>query len=298
MTDLDRNPLYRTSASQLAADWRRSFVTDATVKVLSILRKTSAAEIRRDMLVRSPVVPLKASDFPDDSVTRFITLAPSSTIAQLAPLATRIDLSGITVTVPLPDNWAAAAFIAEGAAIPVRQGTFSGMSVGQIKKLALLTAMSGELETASGGAATTIMSGLLENAIRRGADGILLSNSAATDDAPGGLLVGAAAVTGSASMSKDLGALVAEISEAGIDTNSIAFVCAPPQAMSLSLSQGREPRDAGAYRRCPGRVSRSRRRWDADSVVARHAEKAGAADDGRGRGEDRRREGRAFQNDR
>ncbi|MGO4506022.1 hypothetical protein AB4Z51_03310 [Bradyrhizobium sp. 2TAF36] len=183
--------------------------------------------------------PLKASDFPGNAVAKFVALAPRSAIAQLTPLATVVDLSGVsTFSFPLPTNFAAASFVAEGAPIPVRQGLYQGFAIGPLKKIALLAGLSGELENGSGGTATTIIGHTIEVAVGQGTDAVLLSASAATPDAPAGLLNGVTPITGSADMTKDLSALISEISSKGIDSASVVFICSPPQALSLSLTAG------------------------------------------------------------
>ncbi|MCA1533716.1 hypothetical protein I6F21_14210 [Bradyrhizobium sp. NBAIM03] len=241
---------FRADPSAKARAWVESFIRAATVRVLSRLQKTSAESILRDtgwhhdsltgLILRAPVEPLKQADLPGDSVSRLLLLSPRSTAAQLRPLATVVDLKGVSSLnlFPLPENFAAAGFVGEGQSIPFRQGAFVGLPVGPVRKLALLSGLSAELETASGGLAQTIISATLENAVGRGLDAVLLSADAATDDAPAGLLYGVTPITAGASMSEDLGALVGAIAAAGIDTTSVVFVCAPPQAISLSLLAG------------------------------------------------------------
>jgi hypothetical protein len=59
-------------------DWYRGFIRAATARVIGKLRKTSAAEIQRanwpndrsaELIVRNPVEPTKAGDFPGSSVS-------------------------------------------------------------------------------------------------------------------------------------------------------------------------------------------------------------------------------------
>ena len=151
---------------------------DATVRVLTQIRGGSVDEIRRE-ITKAATAPIKQADYPSDSVTRFVALSPGSTIAQLAAISNRLDEAGSSLSIVSSNSWAAAGFVAEGAPIAFRQGAFSGTALGTIKKLALLAALSAELYTATGGSAQTIISGLLEDAIRRGADGILLGSAPA-----------------------------------------------------------------------------------------------------------------------
>ncbi len=240
----------RADPDAFARKWRGAFVNDATIKTLSQIQKTSVAEIRlankwpdrsAELIVRAPTTPLKQGDYPGTSVARLMLLAPRSAMAQLAPLVTVIDLVGVSSYefFPSPTNFAVAQFVAEGQPIAVRQGAFVGMPVGPVRKLALISALSGELESASGGVAEAAIANTLEVAVGRGGDAVLLSaNPAVVDVAPAGLLFNVAPITGSTDMVKDLSALIASISAAGIDTASVVFVCAPPQALAISLVAG------------------------------------------------------------
>jgi hypothetical protein len=248
--DLARKPLYPPSRSEIDAGWKRSFIRAATSVVLSkvrrdlgspqqVLRANWPNDDRAAVITRGAVEPMKVGDFPGSSVVRLLQLAPKSAAAQLFPSATVIDLDGISqCSFPLASSFAAAGFIAEGAPIPLRQGVYQGFTVGPVRKLALISALSSEMESASGGIAEALTDYTLQIAVGRGMDGIMLSANAATEDAPAGLLLGLTPLAGSASMSADLSALIGEIAAAGIDTASVVFVCAPQQALSLSLLAG------------------------------------------------------------
>jgi hypothetical protein len=238
----------RPDRDAVARDWKRGFIRSATATVLGRIQKTSADAILREswpndrtaeLIVRAPVVPMKAADFPGGSVVKLMLLAPRSAAARLFELATVVDLKGLSqFSFPLPTNFSNAVFIGEGSPIPVKQGVFAGMPVGPVHKLAVLAGLSGELETATGNLAETIIGYALEVAVGRGLDAVLLSSAAATADAPAGLLFGLTPLAAGASMSKDLSALIASIAAAGIDTSSVVFVCAPPQALAISLQAG------------------------------------------------------------
>ncbi len=232
-------------------EWKRSFIRAATCTALAELQKSNMgsaeqvlranwpADDRAQLIVRGAVTPMQQGDYPGSSVVKLLQLASRSTAAQLFPLATTVSLVGTSsFQYPLATNFAAAAFVAENAPIPLRQGSFVGMPVGPVRKLALLAGLSSQLENASGGIAEAIISNTLEIAVGRGLDAVLLSSNAATADAPAGLLHNVTPVTGSADMTKDLSALVASIASAGIDTASVVFICSPPQALALSLTAG------------------------------------------------------------
>jgi hypothetical protein len=163
-------------------------------------------------------------------------LAPRSSVAQFAELVTKVDLTGVTsFSVPLPTNFAVARFIAEGAEIPVVMGSYNGMPVGPTRKLALLSVLSNELETASAGVASVAIGRALEIAVGDGGAQVMFSDAAATPEAPAGLLNGIPPIAGSADIKKDLRALIGAISAAGISTSSVVLIAASAQALSLQM---------------------------------------------------------------
>jgi hypothetical protein len=139
----------RPDRDAAARDWVRSFNRYATAAVLGEMRKTAADAILREtwpddsragLMLRSPVEVLKQSAIPGNAVIQLMRLAPRSSVAQFAELVTKVDLSGVAAfSVPLPTNFAVARFIAEGAEIPAVMGSFSGMAVGPVRKLALIS---------------------------------------------------------------------------------------------------------------------------------------------------------------
>jgi hypothetical protein len=244
------------SRDDLADAWKRRFVRAATATALSRIPKDlgSAEKILRenwphdrnaaDLIVRSPSGSTSVGDFPGAAVARLMLLAPKSAAAQLFGLAMSVDLRGIaSFTFPLPQNFTAAVFVGEGQPIGVRQGLFQGMTVGPLRKLALLAGLSNELENASGGIAETIIAYILETSVGRGLDAVMLSANAATLIAPAGLFNGVAPITATAgggenAMVTDLRNLVEAIAAAGIDTSSVVFVAAPSESMALALLSG------------------------------------------------------------
>jgi hypothetical protein len=222
----------RPDRDAVAREWRRSFVNDATVTVLSRIRKTDAREIERE--IRSPVTPIKVGDYPGDVVAKLMLLAPQSAAAKLFGLAIKIDLAGIaSFSFPLASSFTAAQFVEEGMPISVGMGTFAGMPLGPVRKVALIGALSNELESASAGIAATIIEYLLKVAVGNGLAKVLFSSDAETAAAPAGLLFGVAPIAAGASASEDLSALTGAISAAGIDTSNTVFVVASKQAMAL-----------------------------------------------------------------
>ncbi|MBR0746195.1 hypothetical protein JQ582_19880 [Bradyrhizobium japonicum] len=240
---------FRADPSAKARAWVESFIRAATVRVLSRLQKTSAESILRDtgwhhdsltgLILRAPVEPLKQADVPGDSVAALMLLAPQSAAAKLFGLAVKVDLAGISsFSFPLPSNFTEAKFVIEGEPISVGQGTFAGLPLGPVRKVALIGALTGEMENLSAPVASVIIGHVLKVAVDKGLAKVLFSADAATEAAPAGLLHGVTPITAGASMSEDLSALVAAISAAGLDAESVVFVAAAEQAMAIRLAAG------------------------------------------------------------
>ncbi|MEY9183143.1 hypothetical protein ABIG06_004724 [Bradyrhizobium sp. USDA 326] len=227
----------RPDPNAVAREWRASFIDDATVTVLSRMRKTGADEVRLEL--RAPVEPLKQGDVPGDSVAALMLLAPQSAAAKLFGLAVNVDLAGISsFSFPLPSNFTEAKFVAEGAPISVGMGAFAGMLLGPVRKVALIGALTGELENLSAPVASVIIGHVLKVAVDKGLAKVLFSADAATEAAPAGLLYGVTPLTAGASMSEDVAALVAAITAAGVDAESVVFVMAAEQAVAVRLAAG------------------------------------------------------------
>ncbi|MDE5461155.1 hypothetical protein [Bradyrhizobium sp. CSS354] len=232
MTEIRPRSFMPPTRDALASEWRREFVRDATIKTLARMRKTSADEVRLEL--RSPVSPMKAADFPGDTVAALMTLAPESALAEILALAVKVDLSGVSqFSFPLPGSFSSAVFVEEGFPIPVGQGVFEGLLIGPIRKVAMIGALSNELENYSAPVASVVISHVIKIAVGDGGAKVLLSADAATAAAPAGLLNGVAPLAAGASISDDLTALISAIAGAGIDTKNVAFIAAPEQALAL-----------------------------------------------------------------
>lgn len=244
-----RRPIpLRPDRSAPDREWLVSFVRASTARVLSRIQKTSADAIMREhwaddslggLILRSPVEPLKQSDLPGDSVAALMLLAPQSAAVRLFELATKVDLSGISsFSFPLPSSFGEAVFVGEGMPIPVTQGTFAGMPLGPVRKVALIAALTNELENTSAPVASVIISHVLKITVGNGLAKVLFSADPASDIAPAGLLFDVTPLTAGASMSEDLAALVASIAAAGVDAESVVFIAAAAEAMKIKLSAG------------------------------------------------------------
>jgi hypothetical protein len=256
MTEAVRKPFMPPSRSERDADWKRGFIRAATGIVLSKIRKDAGSpeqlvranwpmdRTAAELIVRAPVRPAEVGDYPGGTVAKLMLLAPRSLAAQLLPQAMTVDLKGVTqFSFPLPTIYNAAQFVAEGVPIAVRQGNFTGMMIGPVKKIALIAGLSNELESASGNIAETIIGYTLDVAVGRGLDTVLLSANAATADAPSGLLNGITplvptAGAGVAAMVSDLKNLIGAIAANNIDTSSVVFIAAAVEAMAIKLQAG------------------------------------------------------------
>jgi hypothetical protein len=239
MAEIRTKPFMPPSRAALAAEWRNSFVRDATITVLARMRKTTADEIRLEL--RAPVSPMKAADYPGGTVAQLMILAPDSALSEILDLAIKVDLTGVSqFSFPRPSIFTEAHFVEEGAPIPAATGVFQNLLIGPVRKVALLAPLTNELENLSAPTASVVISNLLRVSVSDGGVKVLLSADAATEAAPAGILNGVTPLVpttggGTAAMSADLAALIGAISDAGIDTRSVAFVAAPKQALALTM---------------------------------------------------------------
>ena len=106
--------------------------------------------------------------------------------------------------------------------------------------MALLGALSAELEAASGDIASTAIGYTIEVMVGRGLDGKLVSADPETPEAPAGLLHNIVPLPGGSDLTKDLSALVASISAAGLDASasSTIFVTSASAALTIKLTAG------------------------------------------------------------
>jgi hypothetical protein len=234
MTEIRSRSFMPPTRDALAAQWRRGFVDDATVRVLSRLRKTAADEIRLEL--RSPVAPMKVGDYPGSTVAQLMILADDTALAEILDQAIKIDLTGVSAfSLTWPTNFSQAVFVAEDHPIPAAQGVLASGLIDMPKKLAMLAPITNDLEHYSAPTASVVISRLLKISVGNGGAKVLLSADPATAAAPAGILNGIPPIAAGASVSDDINALISAISAAGINTRSIFFVAAPPQASALSM---------------------------------------------------------------
>jgi hypothetical protein len=247
----------RPDRSAVTREQARSLHRALTATVLGRMRNKSAAEVAKaswpgdttaEWLTRAPTVPLDRTQFPTISSVQLLPLiAPRSAASLLFERALRLDFSGLTtISVPNASEISGALFVAEGAPIPVSQGALVASVIGPVRKLALITGITREVENASASNASAIIGRLMSQGASRALDRAVFGSTAATTDQPGGLLNGVTPLTASTStgidgLSADLTALVGAISTANV-IGDIVFVANPARALAMSLlSLGAQP---------------------------------------------------------
>jgi HK97 family phage prohead protease/HK97 family phage major capsid protein len=246
---------------------RELFLRAMVVKVLSHLHKASADEIRvrhygddestkavvsHFMVQRAASAPATttttgwAAELVQTVIADFQeTLAPQSVYPALAALGLRLNLgSNGVISIPTRSSTPtiAGSFVAEGAPIPVRQGSFNAQSVG-LKKMAVISTFTREIATHS----TPAIEGLIRDAIQEDTsvaiDTVLLDATAVSAVRPAGLLNGVAAIAataggGFAALVADVKALVgALIATTNGRIRAPVWIMNPIQALSISLTQ-------------------------------------------------------------
>jgi hypothetical protein len=205
------------------------------------LGKRSRLDEVGELLTRAAVSPTKISDAPSlaQLTYRFVeALAPTSASAAVISQSLQLSFDGAAqISVPgltIP----AAAWVGEGAPIPVQMGTSSATAQLVPYKLAVIVALSNEMLIHSNAEAMIRMV-LLEN-LGPTLDSLLFSNTAGVaGKSPPGILYNITPIT--ASTSTGIDALVADI---GAITNALAplaggsppvLVAAPAQFVSLQM---------------------------------------------------------------
>lgn len=204
----------------------------------------------RALLTRSATAPADtstsgwASQLAGRAVGSFISsLAPQSAAAQLIEAGTKVNLDGIaTVTVPWSSTNPQPAFVAEGGAIPVGQGVFTGATIGPPSKLAVIEAFTRELAEHSADAAETVIGDLMREAASKALDAAVLSTAAADATRPAGILNGVSPISATSganqvAMMTDVDALIAAVVAAG-GGRSLMLFASPNRTFKLRVLAG------------------------------------------------------------
>ena len=134
----------------------------------------------------------------------------------------KVSLGGFaSVKLPMRSaaNDLAAAWLAEGAPIPVKSAGLSNVTLGPLSKVGVITFFSEELSERSQPTIESVIRAILAEDLGTVLDSALLSTAAATSVKPAGLLNGVTPITaatggGAAACLGDIGALLAAISPA------------------------------------------------------------------------------------
>jgi hypothetical protein len=200
---------------------------------------------RAALIVKAAQSPTGTANFPSLDITGlFQSLAPGSAALQLFERGLNLDLKGInTVHIPNITSWPPQpVFVAEGAPGPTVQWAFGGTVIGPARKILIMAATTGELESATPETASAVIGRVLADASNKSIDLVAFGSAAADDTQPAGLLHGvapsAAAAAGPDAMAEDLGALTGAIGAAGIDSTGAVFVCSPREATIIKTKVG------------------------------------------------------------
>jgi hypothetical protein len=252
-----RNPIpLRPDRTALAADQRRSLHRALTAVVLKSSpqsrispEKFCASAWPNDDLAAAIV---KAASAPASTATAgalqlsavgmFRSLAPASAALALFERGFAVDLRGLasvripSITAALP----AVVFVGEGGPIAAIDLSFSSSTVGPVRKLAILSAVSEELEVAGPELASRVIGRVLNDAVTKALDVAAFGTFAGDPLTPAGLLHNVtpitAAAAGATAMGDDLGALAAAVAAANIDTADLIYVAAPRQATTIKVN--------------------------------------------------------------
>jgi hypothetical protein len=149
------------------------------------------------MILRGAVEPTSTADYPAFTATAtFRSLSPRSAAWKLFDKALKLDLDRInSISIP---NLAALppvrSFLREGEAGPAVQWTFGKTTLGPMRKVLILSAVSAELECATPESAAAIIGRVLSDASAKSIDTAAFDANAGDDVRPPGLLYGAAPI--------------------------------------------------------------------------------------------------------
>jgi hypothetical protein len=220
---------------------------DGKTQPEAILKAAWPNDDRAFLLLRGAVNPTARTDYPPVNVVEaFRSLAPGSAALCLFELGRRLDLTGKnSIYIPgltnLPPH---NIFVGENGAIPVAQLNFVKTTVGPTKKIAVISAVTEELNNAVPETAATVIGTVLSDVTNASIDYYAFGTQAGDTTIATGLLNGVTATNASTStevfqaMADDLGALAATIGAAGIDPNGIVYVAGPRESVIIKTLSG------------------------------------------------------------
>ena len=252
---------------------RRSWLNVITAHALAagsredpakLLKRNWPDDARAALIMRGAVSPTTSEIYPAyDPVGPFRSTAPGAALPKLLDRgALKLNMQGVhTIRIPhvagLPP---VPVFVGEGQAAPNLQWTFASTTLGPVKKVLVLSAVTGEVEDGNADSAAAIIGKVLADASNKSIDMIAFDTNPGDDIRPAGLLHGvtpvAAAAAGVDACLEDRAALVGAISAAGVDPNGVIFVASPAQAQlmrdktgdtSVLMSLGLPPKTVAAF---------------------------------------------------
>ncbi len=235
-----------------ARSWRRALAAHVISRFNAkhpdtVCRSAWPGDQKALAITKGAVSPTSRADFPGhDIVGSFRSLAPSSAALKLFEAALQLDMAGLNqISIPAVEGLpVSAVFVPEGGPAPATQWSFSSVVVGPMRKIVLISAVSGELESASPQAASDVIGRILAASASRGIDAAAFSSFAGDTVTPPGLLAGATslipAASGFDSMASDLAALTGAIGDANIDPSGAIFVCSPREKTLIDVKVGSE----------------------------------------------------------
>lgn len=214
---------HQADAKQIAAQsWERDEFTQAVLRA-----------------AMNPTTTANAAALGSTAVGAFVlTLGGQSGAAGLIARSEKLSLGRATsIALPFDDISTNAAWISEGAAIPVASPTLGVVSLGPIRRLALIQVISQTLADYSAESAEVIIGALLRSSAARVLDTTVLGTAAADSTKPAGIRFGIAALTATAggglnALVSDVAALFAAITAAGAGVDPV-LICTPARAARL-----------------------------------------------------------------
>ena len=213
-------------AARTTIDWeRRSYCRAIAAKVIAgekgdaekIAKGTWPKDERALMIVKGAVTPTtSAMLWSYDPVVAYRSLAPSSAALALFQYGMMLDLTGATtIRIPAVVPGVRPVFVGEGLPGPVVQRNLKSTVLGPVRKILLISTVTGELNDCTPETASAVVGRILAGRSERSIDATAFGTTADDGVTPAGLLHGvtptAAATAGPDAMAEDLGALTGAI---------------------------------------------------------------------------------------
>ena len=254
---MDRPIPLRPDPRALYANDRLSLARAVAASALGVIKMGDSQKILKaswprdeqaSLILRGAVSPTSTANYPTrDTVAFFRSLAPGSAALKLFETSNKFDMRGMT-TVRMPRAAGLSSlpiiFVAEGAPGPVLMGTTAVTTLGPMRKILLLSAVTRELNEATPETAVAIITRILSDATSVVIDRVAFDTNPADTTRPAGLLNGVTPLTASTggdsltNMTEDIANLVAAIGAAYIDPTDTVFIAGPREATLLQLRSG------------------------------------------------------------